>query len=117
MSYRPHAAASRLGSGKTHTLGLLVQDFQEPYYVEITDAIIEAAKKPGYSLLVTTTQEDKLHLADFLRSGNIDGLIVVSPFYVEEELAIIREQVFLASFLTLLPTDRTFPRFIATNLL
>ncbi len=89
LDYRPHAVASRLGSGKTHVIGLLAPDFQEPYYVEISDAIIETAKKPGYSLLVTTTQGDKSHLPDFLRSGNMDGLLVITPYYIEEELSII----------------------------
>lgn len=92
LNYRPHAVASRLGSGKTHVIGLLVPDLQEPYYVEITDAIIEATKNPGYGLLVTTTQGDKSHLPHFLRSGNMDGLLVITPYYIEEELSIISKQ-------------------------
>jgi DNA-binding LacI/PurR family transcriptional regulator len=92
LNYRPHAVASRLGSGKTHIIGLLVPDFQESYYVEITDAIVETAKETGYSLLVTTTHKNKSHLPDFLRSGNMDGLLVITPYYVEEELAFITQQ-------------------------
>jgi len=92
LDYRPHAVASRLGSGKTHIIGLLVPDLQEPYYVEITDAIVEAAKEPGYGLLVTTTRGKKSHLSNFLRSGNMDGLLVITPHYIEEELSIISKQ-------------------------
>ena len=89
LDYRPHAVASRLGSGKTHIIGLLVPDLQESYYVEITDAIIETAKKSGYSLLITTTHKEKSHLPDFLRGGNMDGLLVITPYYVEEELSVM----------------------------
>lgn len=92
LDYRPHAVASRLGSGKTNIIGLLVPDLQEPYYVEITDAIVEAAKEPGYGLLVTTTRGYKSHLPNFLRSGNMDGLLVITPYYIEEELSIIMKQ-------------------------
>lgn len=92
LNYRPHAVASRLGSGKTHIIGLLIPDLQESYYVEISDAIIETAKKSGYSLLITTTHKEKSHLPDFLRSGNMDGLIVITPYYVEEELSVMTRQ-------------------------
>ena len=92
LDYRPHAVASRLGSGKTHIIGLLVPDLQESYYVEITDAIIETAKKSGYSLLITTTHKEKSHLPDFLRGGNMDGLLVITPYYVEEELSVMTRQ-------------------------
>lgn len=92
LNYRPHAVAARLVSGKTHIIGLLVPDLQETYYVEITDAIIEIAKKSGYSVLLTTTHQEKSHLPDFLRSGNMDGLLVITPHYIEQELAMIIEQ-------------------------
>ena len=99
LDYYPHAVASRLGSGKTHIIGLLIPDLHESYYVEITDAIIEATKKTNYSLLVTTTQGDKSHLPDFLRSGNVDGLLVITPYYIEEELSIISKQQIPSVFL------------------
>ena len=92
LDYRPHAAASRLGSGKTYVIGLLVPDLQKEYYVEVSEAIIEAAKKQGYAILVTTMKGDKSHLVDFLRSGNMDGLLVITPFYIEAELSIITKQ-------------------------
>lgn len=92
LNYRPHAAASRLVSGKTYIIGLLVPNLRESYYVEITDAIVETAKKFEYSSLVTTTHGDKSHLPDFLRSGNVDGLLVISPAHIEEELSIITKQ-------------------------
>ncbi len=92
LDYRPHAAASRLGSGKTHVIGLLVPDLQKEYYVEVSEAIIETAKRQGYAILVTTMKGDKSHLVDFLRSGNMDGLLVITPYYIEEELSLIATQ-------------------------
>lgn len=89
LKYRPHAVAARLVSGKTHIIGLLVPDLHEPYYVEITEAIIETAKQSGYSMLLTTTHREKSHLPDFLRSGNMDGLLVITPYYIEEELSMM----------------------------
>lgn len=92
LNYRPHAVAARLVSGKTHIIGLLVPDLHESYYVEITEAIIEMARKSGYSILLTTTHKEKSHLPDFLRSGNMDGLLVITPYYIEEELSIMTDR-------------------------
>ncbi|GAK50402.1 transcriptional regulator, LacI family [Candidatus Moduliflexus flocculans] len=87
LDYYPNAVASRLALGKTHIIGLLAPNFQELYYIEITDAIIAAARKAGYSVLVNTTQGDSSHLPEFLRNGNMDGLLVITPYYVEDVLA------------------------------
>jgi len=87
LDYYPNAVASRLALGKTHIIGLLAPNFQELYYIEITDAIIAAAKHSGYSVLVSTTQGDASHLPEFLRNGNMDGLLVITPYYVEDVLA------------------------------
>lgn len=92
LGYRPHAAASRLGSGKTQIIGLLVPDLQKEYYIEIAEAIIETSQKQGYAILVSTMLEEKSHLPDFLRSGNMDGVLVITPFLIEEELSIIMQQ-------------------------
>lgn len=87
LDYHPNAVASRLALGKTHIIGLLAPNLQELYYIEITDAIITAAKHAGYSVLVSTTQGDSSHLPEFLRHGNMDGLLVITPYYVEDVLA------------------------------
>ncbi len=92
LDYRPNVAASRLVLGKTHVIGLLVHDFQKEYYVEVSEAIIEAAKEQGYAVLITTMKGDKSHLLDFLRSGNMDGLLVITPYYIEEEFSMIAKQ-------------------------
>lgn len=92
LNYQPNIVASRLVLGKTHVIGLLVPDLQKEYYVEVSEAIIEAAKEQGYAILVTTMKGDRSHLVDFLRSGNMDGLLVITPFYIEEELSVITKQ-------------------------
>jgi DNA-binding LacI/PurR family transcriptional regulator len=92
LHYRPNIAASRLVSGKTHVLGLLVPDLQKEYYIEIAEAIIEVSKRQGYSILVSTMARDKSHLPDFLRKGNMDGVLVITPFLIQEEWPIIMQQ-------------------------
>ena len=92
LHYRPNIAASRLVSGKTHVIGLLVPDLQKEYYIEIAEAIIDVSKPQGYSILVSTMVEDKSHLSDFLRKGNMDGVLVITPFLIQEEWPIIAQQ-------------------------
>ena len=92
LQYRPNIAASRLVSGKTHVIGLLVPDLQKEYYIEIAEAIIDVSKTQGYSILVSTMAKDKSHLSDFLRQGNMDGVLVITPFLIQEEWPIIVQQ-------------------------
>ncbi len=87
LDYSPNAVAARLALGKTRIIGLLTPNLQESYYVELTDAIIAAARHAGYSVLVNTTQGETSHLPEFLRHGNMDGLLVITPYYVEDVLA------------------------------
>ncbi len=108
LNYRPNAVASRLVSGKTHIIGLLVPDLKKLYYVEITDAIVEAAKETDYNVLMTTTRGKTFHLADFLRSGNMDGLLVITPYYIEEDLSMIRNQDIPCVFVNYAAEGQTF---------
>ena len=108
LDYRPNAAAARLVSGKTGIIGLLVPNLQESYYVEITDAILEQAKKEGYHLLLNTTRDGPANLSEFLRDGNMDGLLVITPYYIEEELALIGRQSFPCVMINYAPEGKKF---------
>ena len=108
LDYRPNVAATRLVSGKTYILGLLVPNLQEFYYVEITDAILEYAKKEGYNVLLMTTRDGPVNLSEFLRDGSMDGLLVITPYYVEEELALISRQSLPCVMINYAPEGKKF---------
>ena len=106
LDYRPNAAAARLVSGKTGIIGLLVPNLRESYYVEITDAILECSKKEGYHILLNTTRDGPTNFSEFLRDGNMDGLLVITPYYVEEELTLISRRSFPSVMINYAPEGK-----------
>lgn len=58
LNYQPNLAARSLVTGRTSTLGLVVPDLLHPFFAEIAKAISTEARKQGYSLLISSSDED-----------------------------------------------------------
>ena len=58
VNYQPNLAARSLVSGKTWTLGLVVPDLLHPFFAEIAKAISATTRKQGYSLFISSSDED-----------------------------------------------------------
>jgi len=52
LNYRPNRAAQNLVSGRTTTLGLVVDDLRNPYYPELAAALVQQASERGWTVLV-----------------------------------------------------------------
>ena len=52
LNYRPNRAAQHLVSGRTTTLGLVVDDLRNPYYPELAAALVQQAAERGWTVLV-----------------------------------------------------------------
>lgn len=52
LNYRPNRAAQNLVSGRTTTLGLVVDDLRNPYYPELAAALVQQAAERGWTVLV-----------------------------------------------------------------
>ncbi|MGK9147656.1 LacI family transcriptional regulator [Plantibacter flavus] len=52
LNYRPNRAAQHLVSGRTTTLGLVVDDLRNPYYPELAAALVQQASERGWTVLV-----------------------------------------------------------------
>ena len=85
MGYQINVAARNLRRQSTQTLGIVVpidpsrgQTISDPFYLEMVGAISNAAAKRDYDLLLTIPQSDeKVAENRLLRSGKVDGLIVI----------------------------------------
>lgn len=58
LNYQPNLAARSLVTGRTWTLGLVVPDLLHPFFADIAKAISVEARKHGYSLLISSSDED-----------------------------------------------------------
>ncbi len=78
LGYRPNLAARQLKRGRSGFIGLVVPEFETPYFAELASRIWAEAEKHGYTTLLNLTGADpKLERNAFQGVGNqlIDGLI------------------------------------------
>jgi LacI family fructose operon transcriptional repressor len=67
LGYRPNAAARRLRSGDTATIGLIVSDVRNPFFTEVSRAVEDAAYQQGLRVILCNTDENPEKEAMYLR--------------------------------------------------
>lgn len=90
LQYRPNAMARGLASARTRTIGVLLNDLDNPFFADIAAGIEALASELGYQLLLGTGRRvparERSVVAAF-GDYRVDGLILVSPRLGEEALA------------------------------
>ncbi|MFD6141914.1 LacI family DNA-binding transcriptional regulator [Promicromonospora sp. NPDC060271] len=88
LGYRPNQAASGLRVGRTHAVGLLVPDLENPYFATVTKAVQARARAEGYEVFVADSDEDPDVEAELIGAlaARTDGLLVASPRSGDAEL-------------------------------
>lgn len=79
--YIPNASAQGLRSKRTQTIGLALSDITNPFYPDLARGCQQAAEDLGNTVVIYNTDGQATGLreiANHLRSGRIDGLIVAS---------------------------------------
>ena len=95
VNYQPNLAARSLVSGRTWTLGLVVPDLLHPFFAEIAKAISAATRKQGYSLFISSSDEDpELEVQEIkqLLARRVDVILVASAQSTVECFRMIEEQ-------------------------
>lgn len=58
LDYHPNSVARALKTGTTHTLGVIVPDFSNPYFAEFTDQLEATASKRERALIINLSRSD-----------------------------------------------------------
>ena len=81
LNYQPNLAARSLVTGRTWTLGLVVPDLLHPFFAEIAKALSSETRKQGYSLFISSSDEDPeleaQEIGQFL-ARHVDVILVAS---------------------------------------
>ena len=80
MNYKPNAFAKGLRNGRSEIIGLIISDISNPFFSNLAFHIQENAKKHGYSVIFTNTNENAEQMEkmiSILKSRNVDGFIIV----------------------------------------
>jgi DNA-binding LacI/PurR family transcriptional regulator len=87
LGYRPNLTARHLRKGRTGILALAVPELSNPYFADLAGAVIDAAARHDYTVLLDHTageREKEILVLQGFRSHVIDGLIL-SPIGLEAE--------------------------------
>ncbi len=80
LGYHPNALASSLTTGRTKMIGLVSNNFHNPFFLEVFDLFTRGLQERGLRpLLVNLTDEtDAQNSVRMLRTYSVDGVIVAS---------------------------------------
>src|SRR5262245_11700113 len=79
LHYRPSALARSLSTRVTHSIGVIVSDFTNPFFTAVIRAIGDTALERGYYLTVCNSDADidqEQNLIRTLLGKQVDGLII-----------------------------------------
>ncbi len=81
VKYEPNILARSLVTGRSFLVGLIVPDLLHPFFAEIAKEISSAIRSKGYSLIVSSSEED-VEMEDreirHLRGRRLDALVIAS---------------------------------------
>lgn len=95
VGYTPNYLARGLVTGKTNTIGFIVENIGNPFFSQIASLIEEQAYKGGYKIIYSSTngQSDKaLELIRMFRDRGVDGYIICPTEKLEEEISQLKEE-------------------------
>ncbi|MDO7854106.1 LacI family DNA-binding transcriptional regulator [Hymenobacter convexus] len=111
VGYKPNQLAKSLRTGKTHVIGLVVEDIANPFFATVAALIERQAFERGYRIIYCSTNNDPARARELItmfQERHVDGYIVVPAEGVEGQLAeILREQTPMVLFDRYLPQQPT----------
>lgn len=88
IGYTPNRAARELTTGRSHTIGFVVPDIENPYFSSVLKGVQLESQHEDFSVFVADSNEeprDEYKLADRLIS-QVDGLILCSSRMSDEQV-------------------------------
>jgi DNA-binding LacI/PurR family transcriptional regulator len=97
LGYHPHAPGRALASRRTRQVAVLypsVGSGLTEFQLEFFTAAAEAAAGSGYAFLLSTTPVTERALLDLMRSGSVDGLILMEVRLRDWRVELLRQHGF-----------------------
>ncbi len=89
MGYRPNQLARGLRTGKTKTIGLIVENISNAFFATLAKAIEDEAKKYDYKVVYCSTDNDEekaRDLINMLSQRQVDGYIITPTQHLAEDI-------------------------------
>lgn len=95
LNYRPNAQARALRSARSHAIGLIIPNLDNPYFAAMAAAVEKEANAQGIATIITSCGEDPERLVTALEAlgqRRVDGIIAVPLAGTKDALAQSQEQ-------------------------
>lgn len=133
LGYRSNALARSVSSGRSHTIGVVVSDIENPHFARAVRGISDVASKRGFDVILTNTDEkmdSERAAVQVMLDKRVDGLVVapasgMTADHLQEVLDMPRPLVLLDRAMPHLQCDwvgaddysstRTVVQMLATN--
>jgi len=89
VGYKPNSFAQGLRTGKSNTIGLMVEDISNPFFANIARLIEDKAYENGYKMIYSSTDNDTRktrELISMFRDRQVDGYIIAPPEGIEDDI-------------------------------
>lgn len=106
MGYQPNALARSLVKSRSNTIGFLMPDLGNPFFVEVATAVRDSVFARGYTLVMFDSHWDREMEANqlrYLEQQRVDGLIMKSP---DRTLEHVQPYPFPVVFISVSGSDR-----------
>jgi LacI family transcriptional regulator len=86
--YIPNKSAASLRTGKTHVIGLIVEDISNAFFSMLAKAIEDVAYKAGYRVVYCSTENDDKKGSELIKMlyKQVDGFIITPSKGMKEEV-------------------------------
>jgi len=93
--FNPNSAARILRTGKSRTIGLIVEDIGNYFFGNVAKIIEVEANKNGYSVFFSSTEnnDDKARqLINKMRNSSVDGYIITATQGIKDEILKLKKE-------------------------
>lgn len=92
LNYRPSMIATSLRTGKTRSIGLIVEDISNQFFADLARVIEEEARKIDYRVFYCSTGDDNERSEELIHSllqANVDGFIITPTQNLEDKIELL----------------------------
>ena len=95
LKFRPNLSARGLRSGSTHTIGVLTQELESPYFASAAKGVDDALTGSGYAPIVVPghwNPQEELERVALLMARKVDALIVLGGRLTDAQIVELAQQ-------------------------
>jgi LacI family transcriptional regulator len=96
LNYYPNSVARSLKSNSTLTIGFLVSDISNGYFISVIRAVEDIVSKENYNIIVCSTsdkKEEELVYLKLLMSKQVDGMVINTSSKNDDFIASLSKQM------------------------